>query len=67
MNRVASANACHAYFVGCHKIGSAARPAAIMQGEVAAGRPGVTATVLYTQPTGPLKSRHTRTLRDEAT
>jgi cardiolipin synthase len=66
MNRTASGNVRHDYFVGCHKLGSTARPGAIIQGEVAAGRPGVTATVLYTQPSGPLKNRHARTLRDEA-
>lgn len=37
-----------------------------MQGKVAAARPGVTATILYTQPSGPLKNRHARALREEA-
>ena len=37
-----------------------------MQGKVAAARAGVTATILYTQPSGPLKNRHARALRAEA-
>lgn len=37
-----------------------------MQGEVAAGRPGVGVTILYTQPAGPLKNRHARVLQEEA-
>jgi hypothetical protein len=38
---------------------------ALLQGEVAAGRSGDTATILYTQPSGPLKNRHARALREE--
>lgn len=37
-----------------------------MQGEAAAGRAGVKAVVLYTQPSGPLKNRHARALEEEA-
>jgi phosphatidylserine/phosphatidylglycerophosphate/cardiolipin synthase-like enzyme len=37
-----------------------------MQGEVAAGRDGVVATVLYTQASGPLRNRHARALAAEA-
>ncbi len=66
MNRAASGAATKRFFVGCHKLGSTARPGALMQGKVAAARPGVTATILYTQPSGPLKNRHARALRDEA-
>ena len=66
MIRVASGSATKLFFVGCHRLGSTARPGAIMQGEVAAGRPGVAAIILYTQPSGPLKSRHARVLREEA-
>ena len=65
MNRMASGSARDLFFIGCHKLGSTARPGAIMQGEVAAGA-GADVTILYTQPTGPLKNRHTRVLRDEA-
>ena len=36
-----------------------------MPGEVAAGRPGVTATILYTRTSGPLKNRHARELAGE--
>lgn len=64
--RTASSAASHKFVVGCHRLGSTARPGALMQGEVAAGRKGVEAIVLYTQPTGPLKRRHARALVDEA-
>lgn len=37
-----------------------------MQGETAARREGVKATVLYTQTSGPLKNRHARALEIEA-
>jgi hypothetical protein len=66
MIRAASGSASKLFFVGCHRLGSTARPGALMQGEVAAGRPGVSATILYTQPSGPLKNRHARALREEA-
>ena len=39
---------------------------ALLQGKVAAGRSGVTATIPYTQPSGPLKNPHARALREEA-
>jgi hypothetical protein len=64
--RAASGAASHLFFVGCHRLGSTTRPGALLQGEVAARRPGVTATILYTQPSGPLKNRHARALRNEA-
>lgn len=54
------------FLVGCHRLGSTARPGAIMQGETAARREGVKATVLYTQTSGPLKNRHARALEIEA-
>lgn len=65
MNRTASGSARDLFFIGCHKLGSTARPGAIMQGEVAASA-GAEVTVLYTQPTGPLKNRHAQALREEA-
>ena len=37
-----------------------------MQGEIAASRGGLQATLLYTQTSGPLKNRHARALADEA-
>lgn len=64
--RAASAAATHMFFVGCHRLGYTARPGALLQGEVAARRGGTTATILYNQPSGPLKNRHARALRDEA-
>jgi cardiolipin synthase A/B len=54
------------FLVGSHRLGSTARPGAIMQGEAAAGRGGVKATVLYTQTSGPLKNRHAKALEQEA-
>jgi cardiolipin synthase A/B len=66
LNRSASGAAQHRYFIGSHKLGSTARPGAIMQGQVAAGKAGARVTILYTQPTGPLKNRHARALREEA-
>ena len=61
-----ASGASHRFLVGSHRLGSTARPGAIMQGEAAAGRKGVKAIVLYTQPSGPLKNRHTRALEEEA-
>jgi cardiolipin synthase len=64
--RAASSAAQRKFVVGSNRLGSTARPGALMQGEVAGGRPGVAATVLYTQTTGPLKNRHARALAAEA-
>lgn len=64
--RTASSSAARRFVVGSNRLGSTARPGALMQGEVAAGRDGVQATVLYTQTTGPLKNRHARALAEEA-
>ena len=50
--------------VGCHRLGAAARPGAILQGEAAATR-NVAATVIFTYPSGPLKNRHARSLKVE--
>ncbi|MCL4853290.1 MAG: hypothetical protein KJZ78_18180, partial [Bryobacteraceae bacterium] len=61
-----ASGASHRFLVGSHRLGSTARPGAIMQGETAAGRPGVKAIVLYNQPSGPLKNRHTHVLEEEA-
>jgi hypothetical protein len=61
-----ASGASHRFLVGSHRLGSTARPGAIMQGETAASREGVKAIVLYTQPSGPLKNRHTRALEEEA-
>ncbi|AFK54013.1 phosphatidylserine synthase [Tistrella mobilis] len=64
--RAASGAASERFVVGSNLLGSTARPGALMQGEVAAGREGVRATVVYTKPTGPLKNRHARVLAEEA-
>lgn len=64
--RTASGAAQRRFFVGSNRLGSTARPGAIMQGEVAASRDGVKATVLYTQRSGPLKNRHAKALQEEA-
>lgn len=64
--REASGLAARRFVVGSNRLGSTARPGAIMQGEAAAARPGVAATVMYTYPSGPLKNRHARVLADEA-
>jgi cardiolipin synthase A/B len=66
MIRAASGSATGLFFVGCHRLGSTARPGVVLPSEVAASRSGVTATILYTQPSGPLKNRHARVLREEA-
>jgi hypothetical protein len=63
--RGASGTAKRRFFVGSNRLGSTARPGAIMQGELAASRE-VEATVLYTQSSGPLKNRHAQALADEA-
>lgn len=64
--RIASGAATKRFVVGSNRLGSTARPGALMQGEAAGGRLGVTATVLFTQTTGPLKNRHARALAEEA-
>jgi cardiolipin synthase A/B len=64
--RTASSAAKKRFFVGSNRLGSTARPGALMQGEVAAGRDGVVATMLYTQASGPSKNRHARALVTEA-
>jgi len=64
--RTASRDARSRFFVGSNRIGSTARPGAIMQGELAAGRDNVVATVLYTHASGPLKNRHARELSSDA-
>lgn len=61
-----ASGASNRFLIGSHRLGSTARPGAIMQGEAAAGRAGVKAVVLYTQPSGPLKNRHARALEEEA-
>lgn len=64
--REASGSAATRFVVGSNRLGSTARPGAIMQGGVAAGRAGVSATVMYAYPSGPLKNRHAKALAEEA-
>jgi cardiolipin synthase len=63
--RIASGAARKQFIVGSHRLGATARPGAILPGEFAA-RAGVEALVLYTRPSGPVKSRDARTLTAEA-
>ena len=64
--RTASGQAGKRLVIGSNRLGSTARPGAIMQGEVAAGRPGVNVVILYTQTSGPIKNRHGHALAEEA-
>lgn len=64
--RQASGSARRSFVVGSNRLGSTARPGALLQGEHAARRDGMRAVVVYTQTTGPLKNRHARALADEA-
>lgn len=61
----ASQDAQQRLLIGCDRLGSTARPGALMQGESAAGR-NVEVVILYTVPAGPLKKRHARALKEEA-
>ena len=64
--RAASSAAMTRFVVGSHRLGSTARPGALMQGEKAAERSGVRTVVFYTRTTGPLKNRHAKALAEEA-
>ena len=64
--REASGQARRRFMVGSHKLGSVARPGALMQGGVAAKQKNLHATILFTVPTGPIKRRHARDLVQEA-
>jgi hypothetical protein len=63
--RQGSAAARRQFVVGSNRLGSTARPGAILQGETAA-QAGSKAIILYTQAAGPLKNRHARALQIEA-
>ena len=63
--RTASGTARKRLVVGSHRLGSTARPGAILPSELAA-RSGVDTVVLYTRPSGPLKNRDARALAAEA-
>ena len=64
--RTASGTAANRLVIGSHRLGSTARPGALLPGEQAASRPGITPLILYSLPSGPLKKRHARQLREEA-
>lgn len=64
--REASGQARRRFMIGSHKLGSVARPGALMQGGVAAKQKNLRATILFTMPTGPIKRRHARDLMEEA-
>lgn len=64
--RTASGTAQKRFVIGSNRLGSTARPGALLQGEVAARRDGLRSIVLYTQPSGPLKNRHAQALEEEA-
>jgi hypothetical protein len=63
--RTASGAADREFFIGSNRLGSTARPGAVMQGQVAAARKAQV-TLLYTQTSGPLKNRHAKALTEEA-
>jgi cardiolipin synthase len=63
--RVASGTAKRRFTVGSNRLGTTARPGALLQGEAAASDQ-VRATVIYTTTTGPVKNRHARALADES-
>lgn len=64
--RSASGAASHRVVVGCHRLGSTARPGFVLQAEAAVERANIDVTLLYTRPSGSLKNRHTRKLAEEA-
>jgi hypothetical protein len=65
MMRLASYDAQRRLIIGMHKLGSTARPGALLPAEAAAGS-SKSVIVLYTQPSGPIKKRHARELEKEA-
>lgn len=65
--RTASGAAQTSLTIGSHRLGSTARPGALMPGAAATERDAAVRTrLLYTMPSGPLKKRHARKLADEA-
>lgn len=62
--REASGKAEARFVVGSHRLGSTVRPGAFLPSQIAA-KPGVTATLMYTVVSKPLKSRHARDLEQE--
>lgn len=64
--RQASGDAHRRLVMGSNKLGSTARPGAIMPSEAAAQRIGIHPVILYSNKGGPLKNRHERDLAREA-
>lgn len=64
--REASGAAQRRLVIASHRLGSIARPGAIMPAEVAASRGNVVATVLYTRTSGGLRSRDAKAIANEA-
>jgi cardiolipin synthase len=64
--RTASGSAARRMLVGSHRLGTTARPNVVIPGEAAVDRAEIRASLIYTRPSGPLKSRHARTLKEEA-
>jgi cardiolipin synthase len=64
--RVASRQATRRLLIGSAMLGSTAWTGALIPGEFAAERDGVSVTILYTRLTGPMKKRHARDLEQEA-
>lgn len=62
--RSASSASERQFLVGTNRLGSTARPGALMPAEVAARRHDQV-TVLYTRPSGPVKNRHTKVFESE--
>jgi cardiolipin synthase A/B len=64
--REASAQVTRRLVIGSNRLGSTAWTGALIPGELAAERKGVSVTVLYKQPSGPIKNRHARAFEQEA-
>lgn len=64
--RTATGEAARRVLVGCHRLGSTARPGVVLQAEAAVERANIDVALLYTRATGPLKNRHTKKLAEEA-
>ena len=64
--RVASGQATRRLLIGSAMLGSTAWTGALIPGEFAAERDGVSVTMLYSRLTGPMKKRHARELEQAA-
>jgi phosphatidylserine/phosphatidylglycerophosphate/cardiolipin synthase-like enzyme len=63
--RHASGHARRRLIFGSHRLGSTARPGALLQSVAAASRAAVDAVVIYTRPSGSLKTADARALEEE--